>query len=67
MKGAKIRHKRFGKKATKKKKFSPVLRIDEPLYLKLKSIARGTPYSMNSFILDRVIDEIEEEIIRLTE
>ena len=43
------------------------LRIDEPLYLKLKFIAARTPYSMNSFILDRVIDEIEEEIIRLTE
>lgn len=47
--------------------FPPALRIDEPLYLKLKSIARGTPYSMNSFILDRAIDEIEEEIIRLAE
>ncbi len=43
------------------------LRIDEPLYLKLKFIAERTPYSMNSFILDRVIDEIEEEITRLTE
>ena len=43
------------------------LRIDEPLYLKLKFIAERTPYSMNSFILDRVIDEIEEEIARLTE
>ena len=43
------------------------LRIDEPLYLKLKFIAKRTPYSMNSFILDRVIDEIEEEIARLTE
>ena len=43
------------------------LRIDEPLYLKLKFIAERTPFSMNSFILDRVIDEIEEEITRLTE
>ena len=43
------------------------LRIDEPLYLKLKFIAERTPYSMNSFILDRVIDEIEKEITRLTE
>jgi predicted HicB family RNase H-like nuclease len=43
------------------------LRIDEPLYLKLKFIAERTPYSINSFILDRVIDEIEEEIARLTE
>ena len=43
------------------------LRIDEPLYLKLKFIAQHTPYSMNSFILDRLTDEIEEEITRLTE
>ena len=43
------------------------LRIDEPLYLKLKFIAERTPYSMNSFILDRVIDEIEKEIARLIE
>ncbi len=43
------------------------LRIDEPLYLKLKFIAERTPYSMNSFILDRLTDEIEEEISRLTE
>ena len=43
------------------------LRIDEPLYLKLKFIAERTPYSMNSFILDRLTDEIEEEIARLTE
>ena len=43
------------------------LRIDEPLYLKLKFIAERTPYSMNSFILDRLTDEIEEEITRLTE
>ena len=43
------------------------LRIDEPLYLKLKFIAEHTPYSMNSFVLDRLTDEIEEEISRLTE
>lgn len=42
------------------------LRIDEPLYLKLKFIAERTPYSMNSFILDRLTDEIEKEITRLT-
>ena len=70
-----------GKKNTKKNEVYPweephvredvkktlPLRIDEPLYLKLKFIAERTPYSMNSFILDRVIDEIEEEVARLTE
>ncbi len=43
------------------------LRIPEPLYMKLKFIAERTPFSMNSFILDRLVDEIEEEITRLTE
>lgn len=41
------------------------LRLSEPLYLKLKYIASHTPYSMNSFILDRITEEIEEEIARL--
>jgi hypothetical protein len=57
----------LGKRAPTKKRFSPALRIDDTLYLKLKFIAQRTPYSMNFFILDRVIDEIEEEIMRLTE
>ena len=43
------------------------LRIDEPLYLKLKFIAEQTPYSMNSFILERLTSEIEAEIAKLTE
>ena len=43
------------------------LRIPEPLYMKLKFIAERTPYSMNSFILERLTKEIEEEIARLTE
>jgi len=42
------------------------LRINESLYLKLKFIAEHTPYSMNSFIVDKLTDEIEEEINRLT-
>ncbi len=42
------------------------LRLSEPLYLKLKYIAENTPYSMNSFILERLTEEIEEEIARLT-
>lgn len=43
------------------------LRIPEPLYMKLKYIADHTPYSMNSFILERLTNEIEEEVDRLTE
>ncbi len=42
------------------------LRFSEPLYLKLKYIADHTPYSMNSFILERLTIEIEEELARLT-
>ncbi len=43
------------------------LRLSEPLYLKLKYIAANTPYSMNSFILERLTEIIEEEIEQLTE
>ena len=42
------------------------LRLSEPLYMKLKYIAEHTPYSMNSFILERLTEEIEEEVTRLT-
>ena len=42
------------------------LRIPEPLYMKLKYIAEHTPYSMNSFILERLSEQIELEIARLT-
>lgn len=38
------------------------LRLPEPLYMKLKYIADHTPYSMNSFILERLSQEIEDEI-----
>ena len=41
------------------------LRIPEPLYMKLKYIAEQTPYSMNSFIMERLTEEIEEEVARL--
>ena len=41
------------------------LRIPEPLYMKLKYIAERTPYSMNSFILEKMTEEIEEEVARL--
>ncbi len=43
------------------------LRIPEPLYMKLKYIADYSPYSMNSFILERLTGEIEEEISAMTE
>ncbi len=43
------------------------LRLSEPLYLKLKYIAEHTPYSMNSFILERIAEDIEEEIAKLTD
>lgn len=55
------------KKERQGKKDFPDAQDDAPLYLKLKFIAERTPFRMNSFILDRVIDEIEEEIARLTE
>ncbi len=42
------------------------LRLPETLYLKLKYIADHTPYSMNSFILERLEQVIEEEISRMT-
>ncbi|BHH84198.1 hypothetical protein [Desulforhopalus sp. 52FAK] len=38
------------------------IRLPEPLYMKLKYIADHTPYSMNSFILEKLTEEIEEEI-----
>ena len=40
-------------------------RLSEPVYLKLKYIAEHTPYSMNSFILERIAEDIEEEIAKL--
>jgi hypothetical protein len=42
------------------------LRISEPLYMKLKYIADHTPYSMNSFILEHLTEQIEQEISRMT-
>lgn len=41
------------------------LRLPEPLYMKLKFIAEHTPYSMNSFILERLTEMIEEEVAGL--
>ncbi len=41
------------------------LRLPEPLYMKLKYIAEHTPYSMNSFILERLTEVIEEEVAGL--
>jgi hypothetical protein len=42
-----------------------LVRMPEPLYMKLKYIAENTPYSMNSFILEKITEKIEEEIDRL--
>lgn len=42
------------------------IRLPEPLYLKLKFIADNSPYSMNSFIIERIVPEIEKEIGGLT-
>lgn len=42
------------------------LRLPEPLYMKLKYIAVHTPYSMNSFILERLTQEIEDKVARMT-
>lgn len=43
-----------------------LLKMPEPLYLKLKHIASYTPYTMTSFILEKLAPEIEKEIVRLT-
>lgn len=43
-----------------------LLKMPEPLYLKLKHITNYTPYNMTSFILEKITPEIEEEIARLT-
>lgn len=44
-----------------------LLKIPEPLYLKLKHITNYTPYNMTSFILERIAPEIEKEIARMTD
>ncbi len=43
-----------------------LLKMPEPLYLKLRHIANYTPYNMTSFILERIESEIEKEIAMLT-
>jgi hypothetical protein len=43
-----------------------LLKMPEPLYLKLKHITNYTPYNMTSFILERLAPEIEKEIARMT-
>lgn len=43
-----------------------LLKMPEPLYLKLKHITNYTPYNMTSFILERIAPEIEKEIARMT-
>ena len=43
-----------------------LLKMPEPLYLKLKHITSYTPYNMTSFILEKIGPEIEKEVARLT-
>lgn len=43
-----------------------LLKMPEPLYLKLKHITNYTPYNMTSFILEKIAPEIEKEITRMT-
>lgn len=43
-----------------------LLKMPEPLYLKLKHVTSYTPYNMTSFILEKIAPEIENEIERLT-
>jgi len=43
-----------------------LLKMPEPLYLKLKHITNYTPYNMTSFILEKITPEIEKEIARMT-
>ena len=43
-----------------------LLKMPEPLYLKLKHITSYTPYNMTSFILEKIAPEIDMEIARLT-
>jgi hypothetical protein len=43
-----------------------LLKLPEPLYLKLKHITNYTPYNMTSFIIEKITPEIEKEIARMT-
>ena len=43
-----------------------LLKMPEPLYLKLKHITNYTPYNMTSFILEKITPEIEKEIAGMT-
>ena len=43
-----------------------LLKMPEPLYLKLKHITNYTPYNMTSFIIEKITPEIEKEIARMT-
>ncbi len=52
-----------GVRADVKKDF--VLRLPEPLYLKLKYISENTSDSMQSFCQKHLIEQIEQELSRL--
>jgi hypothetical protein len=43
-----------------------LLKMPEPMYLKLKHITNYSPYNMTSFILEKIAPEIEKEIATMT-
>lgn len=42
-----------------------LLKMPEPLYLKLKHISSYSPYTMTSFILEKLAPEVERELTRM--
>lgn len=42
-----------------------LLKMPEPLYLKLKYISSYSPYTMTSFILEKLAPEVERELARM--
>jgi hypothetical protein len=42
-----------------------LLKMPEPLYLKLKYISSYSPYTMTSFILEKLVPEVERELARM--
>ena len=42
-----------------------LLKMPEPLYLKLKYISSYSPYTMTSFILEKLAPEVERELCRM--
>ena len=42
-----------------------LLKMPEPLYLKLKYISSYSPYTMTSFILEKLAPEVERELAQM--